>query len=220
MAKIVIVGGHGKVSLLAEPLLAEAGHEVDAIIRNPEQSDDIKETGANPVILDIETASFDELLEALQGADVVIWSAGAGGGDVRRTYAIDRDAASRAADAAHAAGVDRFIMVSWFGSKADHGVDPENDFWHYAEAKYTADRYVEARAKNWTILGPSTLTEDEGTGNVQIDVPTDTVQASEVSRANVAAMIAAVVERPELAGKYINFNDGDVPVDQALDALK
>lgn len=219
MAKIVIVGGHGKVSLLAEPLLVNNGHEVDAIIRKQEQSQEIADTGANPVVLDIENASIDDLTKAFEGADVVVWSAGAGGGDISRTYAVDRDAAARTVEAANKAGVDRFVMVSWFGAKADHGIDPENDFWHYAEAKYTADRYVQARAKNWTILGPSTLTENEGTGAVEIALPGENVQHGEVARADVAAMITAVVDKPETAGKYINFNNGATPIDHALEAL-
>lgn len=220
MAKIVIVGGHGKVSLLAEPLLVKNGHEVDAIIRKQEQSQEITDTGANPVVLDIENATIDELAGAFEGADVVVWSAGAGGGDVSRTYAVDRDAAARTVEAANKAGVDRFVTVSWFGAQADHGIDPENDFWHYAEAKYSADRYVQAKAKNWTILGPSTLTEDDGTGAVEIALPGSNVEHGEVARADVAAMIAAVVEKPETAGKYINFNGGGTPINQALDALK
>ena len=219
MAKVVIVGGHGKVALLAQPLLVEAGHEVDAIIRKSEQSEEIKQTGANPVVLDIQSASVDELAEAFKGADAVVWSAGAGGGDVSRTYGVDRDAASRTVEAANEAGVERFILVSWFGAKSEHGVDPNDSFWHYAEAKYAADRYVQARAKNWTILGPSLLTEKEGTGSVQIADPAGSVEHGEVSRANVAAMILGVLERPATAGKYINFNDGDVPVAQALDSL-
>ena len=33
MSRIIILGGHGKVALLAEPLLTAAGHDVDAVIR-------------------------------------------------------------------------------------------------------------------------------------------------------------------------------------------
>lgn len=219
MAKVVIVGGHGKVSLLAEPLLVEAGYEVDAIIRKEEQSDAVRATGANPVVLDIEDATTKELITAFSGADAVVWSAGAGGGSPARTYAVDRDAASRAVEAANEAGVERFVMVSWFGSGPDHGADPSDGFWHYAEAKYAADRYVQARARNWTILGPSRLTEQDGTGRVQVDDPVGSVEGAEVSRSNVAAMIVGVLQRPDTAGKRIEFNDGDVPVGQALDAL-
>lgn len=220
MAKIVIVGGHGKVSLLAEPRLVEAGHEVDAVIRKPEQSQEIKDTGANPVVFDVEGASVEKLTEVFTGADVIVWAAGAGGAGPDRTYGVDRDAASRSVDAAVAAGVGRFVMVSWFGARSDHGVDPADNFWHYAEAKYAADRYVMAKAPAWTILGPSLLTEDDPTGKVEIDEPFDSLKHGEVSRADVANMIVAAVARPELAGKFIRFNNGDTEIDLALDELR
>lgn len=218
MAKIVIAGGHGKVALIAEQLLVQAGHEVDALIRDPQQEPDIEATGAKPVVLSLEEAGVDKLAEAFDGADAVVWAAGAGGGDPARTYAVDRDGASRAVDAAAQVGIGRFIMVSWFGARADHGVDPADSFWHYAEAKYAADRYVQAKAPGWTILGPSGLTLEDPTGKIEID-DNGSVEHGTVTRADVAALIVAAIDRPELAGKFIRFNNGDTPIDTALDAL-
>ena len=40
MTRTVIIGGHGKVALLAAPLLAEAGHDVVSLIRNPDHAED------------------------------------------------------------------------------------------------------------------------------------------------------------------------------------
>lgn len=53
--KITIVGGHGKVALLATPLLVRSGHEVRSIIRNPEHQADVSAAGATPVVADVET---------------------------------------------------------------------------------------------------------------------------------------------------------------------
>ena len=50
MARIIIIGGHGKVALIAERLLTAAGHAVDAVIRNPDQSADVAATGARPLV--------------------------------------------------------------------------------------------------------------------------------------------------------------------------
>ena len=74
MAVVTIIGGHGKVALLAEPLLVERGHTVNALIRRPEQSEDIVTRGANPVVTDITALSTEEmakLLTELGGAGVV-----------------------------------------------------------------------------------------------------------------------------------------------------
>jgi len=48
MARITIIGGHGKVALLTAPLLASAGHEVTSLIRNPDHADDVTASGARP----------------------------------------------------------------------------------------------------------------------------------------------------------------------------
>src|SRR6478609_6031390 len=116
MARIVLIGGHGKVALRLERLLAARGDEVDAVIRNPAHAAEVAETGANPVVADIETLDVDGLADLLRGHDAVVWSAGAGGGDPKRTYAVDRDAAVRSMAAAEAAGVRRYVMISYFRS--------------------------------------------------------------------------------------------------------
>ena len=77
--KIVIIGGHGKVALLAAPKLKAAGYAVDSIIRNPGHEDAVRAAGANPVVLDIESADVDAMASAFRGAHAVVFSAGAGG---------------------------------------------------------------------------------------------------------------------------------------------
>jgi nucleoside-diphosphate-sugar epimerase len=44
--RIVIAGGHGKIALRLERLLAARGDDVTGLIRNPEQVDDLREAGA------------------------------------------------------------------------------------------------------------------------------------------------------------------------------
>lgn len=122
MARIVVIGGHRKVALPLARILAERGDEVSAVFRNPEHSSDVAATGARPVVTDIEQLDVNGLAGLLAGHDAVVFSAGAGGGNPARTYAVDRDAAIRSIDAAGQAGVRRFVMVSYFGAGPDHGV--------------------------------------------------------------------------------------------------
>lgn len=214
MARILLIGGHGKVALLAEPLLVHAGHHVTAVIRNPDHEADVAATGATPLVVDIETLDLDQFTNLVSGNDVVIWSAGAGGGAPARTYAIDRDAAIRSIDAAAAAGVARYVMVSYFGAGPDHGVAPGNSFFAYAEAKAAADAHLRASGLEWTILAPSALTLDEPSG--RIDVAAD--ESASVSRADVAAVIAATLGEPATIGRTVKFNTGGVPIAEALRA--
>lgn len=215
MANIAVVGGHGKVALRLLPLLVEAGHDVHAWIRNPDHMAAVAETGAHPMISDVEHLDRRHITDALRGRKVVVWTAGAGGGDPSRTYAVDRDAAIRTMDAASAAGVHRFVMVSYFGAGPEHDVPPDSSFFPYAQAKSIADGHLAVTDLAWTILRPSRLTDDEPTG--RISVGTDQEKGS-VSRGDVAAVIAATIANPRTIGKIYEFNNGDTPIEEALAA--
>lgn len=211
MSRIAIVGGHGKVALLLAPLLVAAGHEVTSYIRNADHHDDVAATGATPVVADVEHLSTDEIRELIAGHDALVWSAGAGGGNPERTYAVDRDAAIRSIDAAAAARVPRYVMVSYFGAGPDHGVPQDDPFFAYADAKSAADAHLESSDLAWTILRPSRLTLDDPTGRIGLDA-----ESGQVSRGNVAQVAAATMIRPATIGRIIEFNDGDVPIADAL----
>ncbi len=213
MATITIIGGHGKVALRLSRLLAAAGHEVRSWVRSSAQENAVRAAGATPLVLNVEPLGADSMATLFQDQDVVIWSAGAGGGNPRRTYAVDRDAAIRSIDAAKAAGVDRYVMVSYFGASPDHGVPAEEPFFHYAESKAAADEHLRASGLDWTILGPSRLTDEPGTGAIETG---EGVTAGEVSRDDVAAVAAAVIDRPDTVGRTIRFNGGATPIAEAL----
>ncbi len=211
--RVVIIGGHGRVALRLARLLSARGDSVTSVIRDPDQVDDVEATGAAARVADVEALSTDELGDVLQGHDAVVWSAGAGGGNPARTAAVDRDAAIRSIDAAEAVGVDRYVMVSYFGAGPDHGV-PEGDSFHaYAEAKAAADAHLRRSELAWTILGPGTLSDDPGTGRIHVGPGAPT---HAVPRDDVAAVAAAVLQRPDTAGRTIDFVGGDTPIALAL----
>ena len=160
MGQITIIGGHGKVALRLARLLTRAGHEVTSWVRNPEQVEEVAATGARPEVADVEMLDVRQMAERLRGQEAVVWSAGAGGGNPARTRAVDKDAAIRSMDAAAVAGVRRYVMVSYFYDRPEHGVPPESAFYPYAEAKADADAHLRGSGLDWTILGPSRLTDD------------------------------------------------------------
>ncbi|KRE65214.1 NAD-dependent dehydratase [Arthrobacter sp. Soil736] len=219
MTRIAIIGGHGKVALHLSTLLTEEGHSVTSFIRNPDHAADVAATGASPSVLDVEKSTTAEIAAALRNHDAVVWSAGAGGGNPQRTYAVDRDAAIRSMDAAAEAGVGRYVMVSYFGSRPDHGVPEDNGFFAYAEAKAAADEHLRGTSLDWTILGPGHLTGGPGTGLIDVN-PDSTWQGADTSRANVAIVATAVLEVPGSVGKTIEFRDGTLPVAAALELVK
>jgi uncharacterized protein YbjT (DUF2867 family) len=212
MARITIIGGHGKVALRLAWLLSGRGDQVSSWIRNGAHAEEVRTSGATPVIADVDALDEIAMAQVLRGQDAVVWSAGAGGGDQSRTYAVDRDAAIRSMGAAHDAGVRRFVMVSYFYDHPDHGVPEDSSFFAYAEAKAAADAHLRSTQLDWTILGPSRLTEDRGTGRIE----TGGVSASSVSRDDVAAVVAAALVTPATIRRTIDFNNGDVPIRDAI----
>ena len=215
MARILLIGGHGKVALLAEPLLIADGHQVTAVFRNPEHESEVAVTGATPLVADVETLTTRELADLVRAHDAVVWSAGAGGGSPKRTYAVDRDAAIRSMEAAQGAGVSRHVMVSYHGAGPDHGVPEDNPFYAYAQAKAAADAHLRASGLDWTVLGPGTLTLDEPTGRIDVGRFED---GAPVSRGNVALVVAAALADSGTIGRTIEFRDGDTPIAEAIQA--
>lgn len=216
MSRIAIIGGHGKVALHLSRILSGAGHEVSSIIRNPDHSADVEESGAKAVVADVTQLSTGELADVVRGHDAVVWSAGAAGSSPEDTYAIDRDAAIRSMDAAKEAGVDRYVMVSYIGARKDHGVPEDTGFFHYAEAKAAADEYLRGTDLAWTILGPGALTTDPGKGSIEV---ASEPQQDSVAREDVARVAAAVLSNPGTVGKFIQFNTGETPIAEALEVV-
>lgn len=216
MNRIVIIGGHGKVALLAEPLLVEAGHEVHAVIRNPEHRTEVEKTGANAIVADIQQLSTDDISELLteRNIDTVVWSAGAGGGDPERTYAVDRDAAIRSMEAAQAAGAKRYIMVSYNGAGQNHGIPEDDSFYPYAQSKADADDHLRESSLDFTILGPGHLAEGPAGGlSIGHDLSEEQMKTP---RATVAATIVAAVNDSTTIGKAIAFGSGETDITEAL----
>jgi uncharacterized protein YbjT (DUF2867 family) len=218
MSRIVIIGGHGKVALHLARTLTDRGDQVTSVFRNPDHADDVSATGARPVVADIENLDTPALADLLAGHDAVVFSAGAGGGDPARTYAVDRDAAIRVIDAAGQAGVRRFVIVSYFGAGPDHGVPEDNSFYPYAEAKAAADAHLRASDLDWTVLGPGRLTLEPGTGKIAVgaDSGGEDAEKGSVSREDVALVAAAALSDDSTIRRTIDFNNGDLPIPEAL----
>src|SRR6201987_1829196 len=118
--RIVIAGGHGKIALILERLLSQRGDAVAGFIRNPDHAADLQAAGAEALVVDLEDCSVAEVAEHLRGADAVVFAAGAGpGSGAARKETVDRDAAVLLADAAEAAKVSRYVMISAIGANAE-----------------------------------------------------------------------------------------------------
>ncbi|WP_324651263.1 SDR family oxidoreductase [Georgenia sp. H159] len=213
--RVVIAGGHGQIAQHLERRLAERGDTPVGIVRNPDHRADLEANGAEVAVLDLEQASVADLAAVLEGADAVVFAAGAGpGSGAARKETVDRDAAVLLADAAEQAGVRRYVMVSAMGADSGGG-GGEDVFSVYLDAKKAADDDVIARDLDWTVVRPGGLTEDPGTGRVRVAASTGRGQ---VPREDVAAVIVAVLDRPASARQVLEVIGGDTPVEEAVAA--
>ena len=215
--RVVIAGGHGKIALILERMLSQRGDSVAGFIRNPDQSTDLVGAGAEPLVVDLEKASVDEVAGHLRGADAVVFAAGAGpGSGAARKETVDRDAAILLADAAEAAGVERYVMVS--AMAADPQATAEDEvFQAYLRAKGAADEAIRARtALIRTIVRPGMLTNEPGTGRVAI---ADSTGRGSIPREDVAAVLVGVLDEPATAGRSFDLISGDTAITEAVAAL-
>jgi uncharacterized protein YbjT (DUF2867 family) len=216
--RVVIAGGHGQIALRLGRLLAERGDVPVGLIRNPDHADDLRERGIEPVLLDLEAASADEVALALEGADATVFAAGAGtGSGTARKDTVDRAAAALLADAAAAAGVRRYVLISSTGveSVRDGAVPDGVDevFLAYLRAKLAAEEYLRARDLDWTILRPGRLTDDPGTGRVTLGPG---VARGDITRDDVAAVVRELLDTPATAGAVLELVGGDTPIGDAV----
>jgi uncharacterized protein YbjT (DUF2867 family) len=213
--RVVIAGGHGQIALLLEKALAERGDEPVGIVRNPDHSEDVEATGAECVVLDLEDAGVDEVSEVVKGADAVVFAAGGGpNSGVARKETVDKGAAVLLADAAEQVGVRRYVIVSSMGTDK---ADPDSDdvFQVYLRAKKAADDDLRSRDLDWTVVRPGRLTDDEGTGRVQVG----TLERGDVTRADVAAVIAEALHTDATIGKTFDLLEGEQTIQAALAGL-
>jgi uncharacterized protein YbjT (DUF2867 family) len=212
---VAIAGGHGQIALHLGRMLSERGDTVRGLIRSPDQQDDLAEVGARGVVLDLERASVVEVTDAIDGADAVVFAAGAGpGSGAARKETVDHEAAVKLRDAAEQAGVARYIMISAMGT--DDPPDGDGVFDVYLRAKARADRDVMASDLAWTIVRPGSLTDDAGTGTVTLARHVD---RGRVPRADVAAVVVAALDDPATAGHIVEVVGGDTPIAEAFAAV-
>lgn len=215
--RVVTAGAHGKIARHLGRLLVERGDSVLGLVRNPEHADDLRADGVEPAAADLEHADAGTVAELLSGADAAVFAAGAGpGSGVSRKETVDRGASALLADACERAGVRRFLQVSSMGTDKPNPPEVGEVFGAYLDAKRAAETDLRGRDLDWTILRPGRLTDEPPTGRVRLDTSVD---RAEVTRADVAAVLAGLLAEPASAGHAWELINGEVDVADAIRAL-
>lgn len=217
MSHIAIVGGHGAVARHLLHDLRRSEHNPVALVRNEAYRADLEGRGAEVRLLDIEGESADAFAAAFEGCTAVVFAAGGGpDGNITRKRTVDLEGSLKSIEGARLAGIDRFVQIS--AIDVDNPVpDGTSEVWAaYAAAKRDADRALRGSGLAWTILRPGRLTDEPATGLVSLG---DDVPRGDVTRADVAAVVAAVLDHDASVGHQWNLVNGATPVHEALAAL-
>lgn len=210
--KVLVAGANGQVGQHIVRLLAERDHRVQAMVRDQDQAQRLRELGGEPVVADLE----GDVSHTVEGSDAVIFSAGGGpGSGAEKKETVDYGGASKLIQAAIEHGVNRYLMVSTVGAQ-----DPENaneKMQPYLRAKARADEELNHSGLDYTIVRPGPLTEEQGTG--RIDASTELGRRKEIPREDVARTIVVALEQHSTVGKTFEVFAGDTPVEEALESL-
>lgn len=213
--RIAIVGGHGQIARHLHPLLARAGHTPVALVRREAYRSELERLGAEVRLLDIEQMQVGAFAEVFEGCAAVVFSAGGGpDGNLERKRTVDLEGVLKSIEAAGRIGISRFVQVSAIGVDDPLPADTGEVWRAYVEAKRDADAALRASQLDWTIIRPGRLTDDPARGLVSLGAD---VSADAVPRADVAAVLAEVLEDPQSIGHQWNLVTGDDPVPQAVE---
>jgi uncharacterized protein YbjT (DUF2867 family) len=218
--RIVVAGAHGQVARRLGRLLSGRGDTVVGIVRNPGHRTDLEADGVEPAVVDLESASVDDVAAVVSGADAVVFAAGAGpGSGTERKHTVDHAAAVLLADAAERAGVRPYVLVSSMGVEqarqgTPRGMDPV--FAVYLQAKLRAEDEILPRpGLDTTIVRPGRLTDDPGTGRITLG---HGIEYGDVPRDDVAAVLAEIL-RTGKTNDVVELVAGATPVAEAVAAL-
>jgi uncharacterized protein YbjT (DUF2867 family) len=210
--RITVIGGSGRTGkLIVEQLLA-AGHQVVATIRNPRHMAELVKLGAETQLVDLDKSDFDTIVTAMQGADAVVFAAGSAAGE---TSELDRKGTLRTVRAAEKARVKRYVSVSSIGASTGLSTRSMNDeMKDYYKQKRAAAKHITGSKLDWTIVEPAELTDDAGTGKVTASL--GKLEGKPITRADVAAVVVAVLGERKSIGKAIQLTGGTTPIRTAL----
>lgn len=212
MQVLVIGASRGTGRRVVDRLVVD-GHEVRAMIRRPDQAEDLTAAGAHTVTGDLE----GDLEHAVEGVDAVLFCAGSGsatGPDA--TLRVDLHGAVRTIDACVAHGVSRYVMLSSIA--ADDPMRGSPAIRHYLAAKHAADRILLASGLDATVVRPGGLTDDPATGLIELGVPA-LEQRGSIPRTDVAAVMAGCLQQPATIGATFEIVGGQRPIADALRSL-
>jgi uncharacterized protein YbjT (DUF2867 family) len=210
--RIIVIGASGRTGgLLVRQLIANK-HQVVGTIRSAKHLPRLVKLGAETAMIDLDKSTLDDIVFAMKGADAVVFAAGSAAGE---TSALDRKGTLRTVRAAEKAGVKRYVSISSIGASTGMSTKSMSDeMKDYYKQKRAAGKHITGSSLDWTILEPAELTEGKATGKVTLSE--DALDNAPISRGDVAAVTAAVLEEPRTIGHVYQLTGGKTAIAAAL----
>ena len=144
---ILVAGGTGTLGRSLLPLLLERGEAVRVLTRGERPDNGLAALGVEVVIGDVRDKAA--VARAVSGVSTVVSAIqGFGGPGALGVRAIDRDGNANLIEAARAAGVERFVLLSIGQAAADHPIE-------LFRMKAIAEERLKASGLAWTIIRPT-----------------------------------------------------------------
>jgi uncharacterized protein YbjT (DUF2867 family) len=212
--RVVVVGAGGRTGRLIVEKLVAAGHKTVATIRSPKHMAAMVSLGAETVMLDLELSTGPDFQAQFKGADAVVFAAGSASGE---SSALDRTGLMKTARAAETAGVKRYLNIASIGAStgmklsSDWNNDEAKD---YYKQKRAGNKYLRESGLDWIIVEPGGLTDGKPTGKVTISE--EQIDGGSIDRADVAAVIVALLESKRSSKRAFQLVGGKTPVAEAV----
>jgi len=200
---ILIAGANGTTGRIIVELLKDSdSYRPIAMVRKQEQKNHFEQENVTAVVADLEK----DLSHAVKNVDKVIFAAGSKGKNV---IGVDQDGAKRLIDAAKDAIIKKFVMLSTMGADNPSVSEEMGD---YLKAKQNADEHLKASGLDYTIIRPGSLTNEEGTGKIQLREKLE--NHGSITRADVAKTLVEVLESDVMQNRVFEILAGETPIEK------
>lgn len=198
---VLVAGATGLTGRLVVAGLLAAGHRVRALARDPARAVAL---GAGVEVVTGDVADPASLARAMAGVGTVVSAIGGRAPFGRNGFrAVDWEGNRALVDAAVAAGVRRFVLIT-AASAGRSGLPYTLPLAPYPW-KARAEAHLRASGLAWTVLGPGGLNDDPPGQKGIRAVPRRDYQTAWIPRADLARVTVACLAEPATIGRTITL---------------
>ncbi len=202
---ILVAGGTGTLGRSLVPLLVARGEAVRILTRGTRPAEHLAGPGVETIVGDVQDR--DVVGRSMVGVQTVVSAIqGFGGEGALGSRAIDRDGNANLIDAAEAAGVEHFVLLSIQQASPDHPIE-------LFRMKAAAESRLKASRLSWTIVRPTAYQETwlEIVGRPLVETGRTRVfgrgrnPINFVSAGDVARVVELAAVDPDLRGATVDI---------------